>query len=256
MANLRKADRRCVLLMAKRITINEKRLTKQQVQELLNSGAVYDKQVSSAINKDMGYKAFDIYKLIDGNYLYVWKDINPGKGDIWPKEHVEKEVEKLKRERNRPFRKGMSNVDHWYYFSKAKENFPNQISALINSLFERLGLSAKDIDYSYDSLDVLSEKLNVAGEEVVENELYDGIVAYLGEILVRKIDGKWNFEVNKNFPLPIRPMIVTSHPWIWYDPITPIFLALRGVEGFMLRHNLVDEIRSHQLERNTFLKKQ
>lgn len=241
--------------MAKRITINEKRLTKQQVQELLNSGAVYDKQVSNTINKDMGYKALDIYKLADGNYLYVWKSIDPGKGDIWPKEYVEKEVAKLKRERKRPELKKMSNVDHWYYFSKVKDDFPNQIQALIQSLFLRLGLSEKNIDYSYDSLDLVAEKLNAVGEEVVENELYDGIVAYLGEILIRKVEGKWDFRRNADAQTTVRPLIVTSHRWVWYDPITPIFLALRDVEGFTLRRNLVDEIRSHQLDRNTFLKK-
>jgi peptidoglycan/xylan/chitin deacetylase (PgdA/CDA1 family) len=242
--------------MAKRVTINDKRLTKQQVKELLSEGAVYDKQVSNAINRQMGHKVLDIYRLPDGNYLYVWRSIETGKGDIWPKEYVEKEIDKQKRERKRPHLKGMSSVDHWYYFSKTKETFPEQIHSLISALFQRLGLSEKNIDYTYDSLDLLAERLDTTKEDVVEAEFYDGIVAYLGEILIRKINGKWDFACGADARIAVRPLIVTKHPWVQYDPITPIFIALRGVQGFRLRQNLVDEIRRHELDRNAFLKEQ
>ena len=235
---------RGILLMNRRITINEKKLTKPQVQELLkNGGAVYDKQVSHIINMDIGFNALDIYKLADGNYLYVSAVQAPGKGDIWPKAYVEKEVARLQRQQKKPILKDMSNVEHWYYFSKVKKRFPTQVSPLISSLFSELALSKRHMDYSYDSLDRLSKRLNELGGEVVERELYDGIVAYLGEMLIRKVDGTWSFDEDKNLGLPIRPKIVTSYPWVWFDPITPVFLSFSEPE-FTLRRNLANEIFS------------
>lgn len=239
--------------MGERITLNDRRLTKKQVSQLITNGATLDEDVTRTLNED--FSDVNVYKNIDGNYLFVFKDYGlKGKGDIWPKDYIEKLVSKIKYEKTRPFLKGLSNVGHWYHFSKAKENFSNKIFSEIDRLFKGLNLSSKDIDYSYESLDLISKQLNILGSEVVESEFYDGIVAYLGEILIRKIDGNWRFESNPGSELPIIPLIGTAHKWVWYDPITPIWTDLIDVTGFNLRKNLISEIRSKQFDRNIFLK--
>lgn len=237
--------------MGRRLTLNERRLTTKEVKQLLAEGAVLNSNVTNHYREQS--LSFDVYDLPDGNYLFLWKEIGlKGKGDIWPKEYVNKEVEKIIKEKSRPHLKGLSNVEHWYYFSATKETFPENILKLVDDLFIKVNLPTSAQDFSYDSLDIISKKLNELGEDFVETNLYDNIVAYLGEILIRKINGKWGFYTPND--LRINPKIITSHKWVSCDPIAPIWYDLLDVTGFNLRKNLVSEIRSHQLERNIYLK--
>lgn len=234
--------------MGRKVTLNKKRLTKGQVQEYIENGAFLNIEMTDIFNLEVEDTL--IYNLNDGNYLLVFQEIGlKGKGDIWPKEHIEKWIDQIKTDKTREHLEiPNNNVGHWHYFSKSKESFENQVDSLVDKLFEKLTLDRIVGDYSYTSLDVISSKLNVIGIRDVETELYDNVVAYTGEVIKHRIDGKWifNYQNNPTF----HPLISTQDEQIFYDPITPAWETMVYGQDFNLRKTTVSEIRRNQLDKN------
>ncbi len=238
--------------MGKRVTLNERRLTKKQVKELIEKEAVFNPELTNDYDNYCIQEFWNIYNLKDGNYLCVFKDSNlSGKGDIWPTEYIEKRIAKRRRESEMPINmRTLSNVGHWFYFSKTKSDFPNKIENLVTELFSKLNISDDFKDYSYNSLDLISQKLNELGEEFVLHNLYDNVIAYCGEILIKRTNGHWSFKTEGYTQAEIRPLIITKVEWVYYDPIMPIWEDFIGVEGFNLRRNFITEMRRHQFDKN------
>jgi hypothetical protein len=72
-----------------------------------------------------------------------------------------------------------------------------------------------ELDLSYQSLDVVSAYLEGIGIERAQREIYDHLVAYVGEVLKLRIQGHW--EVNDRDWQPY-PYLVGA----MYDPVMPI----------------------------------
>ena len=84
----------------------------------------------------------------------------------------------------------------------------------------------------------------------VEKEFYDGAVAYIGEVIKNRINGKWIFKHknSNNF----HPLISTLNEEVYYDPITPIWETMIYGQEFELRKKTISEIRRNQLDKNIF----
>jgi hypothetical protein len=100
-----------------------------------------------------------------------------------------------------------SSVEHWAYYSALKHQLIAHIDTLIDQLRSRMARSADDLDLSYQSPDVVSAYIERIGVERAQREIYDQLVAYVGEVLRLRIDGRW--EVNSEGRQP-HPYLVAA----------------------------------------------
>jgi hypothetical protein len=99
--------------------------------------------------------------------------------------------------------------------------------------------TADDLDFSYRSLDVVSEYVEVIGVERAQQELYDHLVAYVGEVLRARIHGRW--QVSRDHPQPHPYLVGAKH-----DPTMPINVVwqeLSGLAPVNLRTAAANEVR-------------
>lgn len=227
------------ICMARSVTLNKKRLTRREVQALLAGGHNFNAQVTLEHNLLFDPPSSDMYDCPDGNFLLVFKDT--GKGDIWPREIILRENERNRREAALPQLRSMHNAQRWFYFSRAKNSFSRQIAELASGLFPKLGLREAAGNYSYASMDALSAMLNTMPTAAIEEEWYDDIVAYTGEVMRGRMPGSyWHFipEEGENYPF-----IRNSETGILCDPIVPLWMSLIGGSLIDLRAETRAEMR-------------
>ena len=97
----------------------------------------------------------------------------------------------------------------------AEARDPRAIDTLIKQLRTTMARTPKDLDLSYRSLDAVSEFVETLGIERAQQELYDQLVAYVGEVLRSRLQGRW--ELNRNDPQPYPYIVAAEH-----NPIMPI----------------------------------
>lgn len=232
--------------MGRIVTLNKKRLTKKEVKELtILPSSIFKKKVTELYRKNN--LEIDVYQLEDQNYLLIFREDNGinGKGDIWPKDYIEREIQGLKNNLIKP-QNTLSNFEHWHFYSSTKEEFKYRIKDLISNLEKQLSLKNGELDNSYNSLDKLSNRLNSIDHEDVEKNYYDQIVAYLGETLIANTDGQWNFF--NDAKIGLIPQVQSKDEIKRYCPITPIWVDLISHQKFNLRERLIDEIRSQSFK--------
>jgi hypothetical protein len=106
-------------------------------------------------------------------------------------------------------------VRHWAYYSPLKDRLTSNIDALVVQLRSAMSRTSDDLDFSYQSLDVVSEYVEVIGVERARQELYDQLVAYVGEVLRARIH--WRWQVRRDHPQPHPYLVGAKH-----DPTMPI----------------------------------
>jgi hypothetical protein len=72
-----------------------------------------------------------------------------------------------------------------------KDGLVSRVDALVDELRGRMGRSAEELDLSRDSLDLVSEYVEGIGVERAQQELYDQLVAYVGEVMRLRVNGRW-----------------------------------------------------------------
>jgi hypothetical protein len=231
--------------MSRRKTINERRLTRRQVQELIASGARPRPDLAATFEQTFstGYKEQPlVYELEGERYLFVFDPADQrtgGKGDIYPADFFHRFVRWTARV-SEDYRHGRaSSVGHWAYYSARKQQLIADVDTLIKQLRATMARTPNDLDLSYRSLDAVSEFVETLGIERAQQQLYDQLVAYVGEVLRSRLQGHW--ELNRNDPQPY-PYIVTAE----HDPIMPISVVweqLSGLEPVNLRAAAANEVR-------------
>jgi hypothetical protein len=96
-----------------------------------------------------------------------------------------------------------------------------------------------DLDLSYQSLDIVSEYVEGIGVGRAQQELYDQLVAYVGEVLRLRIQGRW--EVNSNDQNPYPYLIGAKHAPVM--PINVVWKQLSGLDPVDLRSAAANEVR-------------
>ena len=99
--------------------------------------------------------------------------------------------------------------------------------------------TADELDLSYQSLDVVSAHVEGIGIERAQQEIYDHLVAYVGEVLRLRIQGHW--EVNNTDWQPYPYLVGAKH-----DPTMPINVVweqLSGLDPVNLRAAAANEVR-------------
>jgi hypothetical protein len=227
--------------MGKKKVLNERRLTKKQVQELIESEGEFHEEFTAIFSGLLSDNP-QIYELSKERFLYVHDPngtIIPGRGDIYPKEYLLRMMQWMQKVTEDSANGRGSSVEHWYYYSINKSQLANKIFELTNELARCLEISQDLLDYSYKSLDILSGKAEDFGLEKVQVELYDHLVAYVGEVMRRRVEGQW--VVNENYPGCEHPMISVNQGVLM--PINVVWQELAGLEVMNLRKEVINEVR-------------
>jgi len=170
--------------MAQKRTINERRLTKRQVQELISSGARPRLDLAAALASTLLQPL--VYELAGERYLLVFGEQVPGlggKGDIYAADDFHRFVRWTAKVDEDAKHGRQSSVGHWAYYSSVKHRLTANIDTLVSRLRSAMSLTADGLDFSYQSLDVVSAYVEGIGVERAQQEIYDHLVAYVGEVL-------------------------------------------------------------------------
>jgi hypothetical protein len=226
--------------MAQKRTLNERRLTRRQVQALISSGARLRPDLSSALESTLLQPL--VYELAGDRYLLVFGEQAPGlggKGDIYAADDFHRFVRWTAKVDADAKHGRQSSVGHWAYYSALKHRLTANIDALVAQLRSAMSRTADDLDFSYQSLDVVSAYVEGIGVERAQQEIYDHLVAYVGEVLRLRIQGRW--EVNSVDRQPYPYLVGAMH-----DPTMPINVVwqeLSGLAPVNLRAAAANEVR-------------
>jgi hypothetical protein len=235
--------------MGKKKSLNSKRLTKKQVQELITSEGKLHQEFTDFFEEtySTGHKNQpQVYELSNDRFLFVFDPkgiVIPGRGDIYSKEYFRRWIRWMQKVREDYTNGRGSSVEHWVYYSKHKAQLVNKISALVDELVEYLDISHDQLDFSYKSLDVLSSKSEDCELEKVQAELYDNLVAYVGEVIRRRVKGHW--VIREDYPGCEYPIISVSEGVLM--PINVVWQELGGLEPMNLRKEAANEVRRFSL---------
>jgi hypothetical protein len=230
--------------MAKRKTLNEKRLTKKEVQELIPKGSLH-KEYTAEFREELKtgtVEPYLIYELPSDRFLLVFNE-GPirGKGDLYDRNYFERFVRWNKRV-NEDAANGRGNSgSHWWFYSKRRETFVDSVPRLLVELPELLGVDATALDLSYPSLDKVSSACERLGMDKVMNSCYDHLVAYVGEIIRQRINGLWAMRTeHTEHPYPF---VGIGLPNVEYMPINVVWGNLNDLDQMDLRKGTGDEVR-------------
>jgi|SRR5215831_14340973 len=230
--------------MAHKGRLNERRLTKQQVEKLISSGARPRPDLSAELEQTFvtGYRERPlVYELAEDRYLFVFDEHSGlgGKGDIYPADVFLRFVRWTAKVREDSAHGRGSAVSHWAYYSALKDRLISNLDTLIEQLRLKIGRSPNDLDLSYRSLDIVSEFVEGVGVERAQKELYDHLVAYVGEVLRLRIQGHW--EINRGHTPPYPHLSGVQHNATM--PINVVWQELSGLYPVNLREAAANEVR-------------
>jgi hypothetical protein len=231
--------------MEQRKSLNINRLTKKQVQDLLKSeGRLHDEYtkvfketyVTSYIKQDL------VYELPNDRFLFVFdpKDSSiGGKGDIYSREYFERFLKWKERVKDDYANNREISVDHWRFYSKYQSRLIDNVENLILELADNLQIDIKLLDKSYKSLDIVSQRTELYGIDKAITELYDNLVAYVGEVVRKKVKGQW--KINADFG--DFPFIDIGLNNVQYMPVNIVWDNLQGLNVVDFRKAVGNEAR-------------
>jgi hypothetical protein len=117
------------------------------------------------------------------------------------------------------------------------QDFPKQISELIEKLAVSMKLNPGELDFSYDSVKTLQAKVQRRGKEkCLEEPIFSTLVAYLGEIQRQMINGRWEMILSPQDQETWEPWVIdpegrSCNAWDWlYDMLSePEPINLTGI---------------------------
>ncbi|AXE19190.1 hypothetical protein DR864_16240 [Runella rosea] len=232
--------------MGQRKSLNERRLTKKQVQDLIKSeGRLHDEYTKeSKETYASGYIKQDlVYELPNDRILFVFDPngtLLAGKGDIYPKDYFAKSVKWHKRVKDDYANNRGSSVDHWRFYSKYQSNLINQVDRLISELADKLQIDIKQLDKSYKSLDIVSIQTELYDIDKALTDIYDNLVAYVGEVIRKKVNGQWKISIDYDGDCPYIDIGIND---VMYMPINIVWENLQGLDAVDFRKSVGNEAR-------------
>lgn len=229
--------------MTRRKTLNDRRLTRHQVQALIASGAKLRPELTKAFQEAMetGYREL-VYALDAKRCLLVFDAKEPGvggKGDIYSGEAFLRLLRWAEAVREDYDQGRGSSVDHWAHYSRLRHRLIANIDDAVRQLRLAMGRDAHDLDLSYRSLDFVSLYIEGLGIAKARSTLYDQLVAYVGEVLRLRVDGRWELEktCKQRFPY----VSGSKHQVVM--PINVVWQQLDGAEPVNFRAGAANEVR-------------
>lgn len=225
--------------MARKRTLNERRLTRRQVEALIASGARPRPDLTAAL--EQGVPGARVYELDGDRFLLVFGEFSglDGKGDIYAGDDFRRFVRWSAKVDDDARHGRQGSTSHWASYSQLKDRLISNVDALVAQLRSAMSRTPDELDFSYKSLDLVSEYIEGIGIERAQQELYDHLVAYVGEVLRSRIQGRWDIRGDDRQPYPY---LVGAK----YDPVMPINVvwhALSGYDQVDLRTGAANEVR-------------
>lgn len=226
-------------------TLNKRRLTRAEVQKLIAAGS---KPRPDLLAADTTKLWGAIYELPGDRMLTVFDPpFMPGlrgKGDIWPKDDLLRSFA-WANQVDLDYAEGRGgSVSHWAYYSRAGSELPEQVPALLANLPAALKIDETLLDLSYPSLDAVSAALEREGVEQAKTSVYDELVAYVGEMMRRRLSGTWAVHEDSRNRYPY----VRLKAGVEAMPINAVWEALAGPGPIDLRAATARESRRAALE--------
>jgi hypothetical protein len=233
--------------MGQRKCLNDKRLTKQQVQELVEREGQLHEQYTAFFEETYlsGYVKRDlVYELPGNRFLYVFdqQDIStPRKGDLYERAYFLQWMQWVQRVRHDYANNRGSSIDHWRFYSRYQHTLVDRVPELEDELARVLQIDRPLLDKTYASLDLVSTACETVGTDKLFEQLYDHVVAYAGEVIRQRVKGWW--EVNTTHAGGNYPFISIGFERVQYMPINIAWLALHGIGPIDLRKAAANEVR-------------
>lgn len=229
----------------KKVTLNDKKIPKKEAIALASSDGILNSEYTDFLTEKFENGTCilnEVYDLPGKRILFI-TEVNQkrgGNGNLFTKEYFDKFVSNLKRMKDDTDKGRNSNINHWYFYSKNKQEFINKIENLKKELVIILEADSEFLNSSTKSLDYLSEKVSEYGNEKAMNEIYDNIIAYVGEVVLKNSKEAQKWEINK--PLNI-PVISTKNDSVYFMPITIAWEELTNFERIDFRKAYGKEAR-------------
>jgi hypothetical protein len=233
--------------MAQSKSLNKKRLTKKEVQQIIATEGRLHEEYTKCFKEvyASGYVVQDlIYELPENRFLYVFDPkgkLIAGKGDIFTEDYMIRRVKWRQRIKDDYANSRGNSAAHWRFYSKHKDEMVNQVDSLIEELATTLNIDVKKLNKSYKSLDIVSESVEQYGIDNAMINIYDNLVAYIGEVIRVRVEGTW--KINTDFSGGQYPYVDVGLKRIQYMPINVVWDCLHGLETVDFRKAAGNEAR-------------
>jgi hypothetical protein len=223
-----------------------RRLSRREVQDLIASGAKPRPDLSATLEQALRTGHRDqplVYELDHERYLWVRDPSLPGAGtgDIVTADFLHRFLRWMARV-DEDYKLGRAtSVDHWAYYSTLKEQLVLSIDTLVEQLRSTMARTPDDLDLSLKSLDIVSGYVEGIGVERAQQEVYDQLVAYVGEVLRLRIGGRWSVDSHRQ---PRYPLLLSEQCYQPLMPINVVWEQLSGVHPVNLKAAAASEVRS------------
>jgi hypothetical protein len=232
----------------KKFALNKRRLSKPEVQKLIEDGAElhegYTKGFLERYPSGIEVKNL-IYKLPDNNFLFVAGAnslTSPNKGDLYTEAHLIRWMRSKQRLENDSELQITNAVSKWNYYSKNGNQLIESADLLVMSLSQKLNIDIQKLDKSYQSLSLIDFELNKWSLDSILENLYDELVVYIGEVIIKRVNGIWG--INQDFSGANYPYVSIGLKGVQYMPLNAVFSSLNEMEAINLRLETANEIRS------------
>ena len=228
--------------MSTRRSLTERRLTEKQVAGLLVSGAIPRPDLEKTfVDAKIGLRPPSIYELRDGHILRVFNKAESGlggKGDIYDLDNFRRSLAWATRVHDNARAGRNSSVSHWLYYSKLRTAIPTQVAQLLEELAQIILGHSSTLEMSYAGLDRASQYIDSVGFERAQQDIYDHLVAYVGEVIRTRTKGDWMIAAH-NEPYPY--IGARKHSVIM--PVNVVWSELGGLDRADLRREAANEVR-------------
>ncbi len=250
--------------MKKKNCLNSKRLTRPEVQKLVATEGRFHTEFTECFAQiyPTGYRNQPlVYELPENRFLFIFDPRETGlggKGDIYAGEYFLQWVRSHRRYQQDLARGCYSSVTHWHYYSQYRENLILQIDFLISDLAAKLAIDPQQLDFSYSSLDIITQKaerykapansssLDYDPHSDLINDLYDNLVVYVGEVIRRRINGEWKIsDLSMDESSPCKYPYIRKESKKVLMPINVVWQELTGMLPMNWRQETANEIRRY-----------
>ncbi len=235
-------------------TINpiNRRLKKVEVNDYIdNHGARLHEKFTKLFFEDhgTGYVKQDlVYELPNGDFIFIFdpKGVSiPGKGNYYERDRFLRMVRWTQKAKEDYKHGRASSVDHWRFYSKQGNNLFLNGKENIESVSAKLNLEKSQLDFSYESLGKIDIEVDKLPYGEVWNTLYDALVFYVGEVIIKRVDGKWR--INISHAGGDYPYVTVDNSGLHYMPINLVWQEIDGLNSCNLRKATADEIKTNAI---------
>lgn len=229
----------------KRTTINDKPISRNDARKLAQNEGVFHEEYSDILTERYSGRIITlrhVYSLPGDKMLYI-RDVEgkyDGKGDIYPKQYFDKFVRHIQRMKDDIQKGRNSNISHWHSYSVNKSQLIDRIPDLLSDLFFKLNTDNKTLDLTTESLNALSNKIRDIERQDVLTTLYDNLVAYIGEVIIKNSKNARAWGNDQNFDFPI---VSTTYKNVCFNPINVVWEELTSMDDADFRKAYGKELR-------------